>query len=75
MPIAVASALKFCSTLRIVEDLIGREQHHRGLEEVVVEGTEELGDEKRHEPALFQQAERIEHDGKRPHMWQNRGNA
>ena len=43
------------------EDRIGREQHHAGLEQVVVEGTEELGGEQRQEPALLEQPEGIQH--------------
>src|SRR3546814_2469650 len=46
--------------LGIVEDLIGREQHHRRLEEVIVEGAEKLRDEKRQETALLEQPERSE---------------
>src|SRR3546814_12504204 len=47
--------------LGIVEDLIGREQHHRRLEEVIVEGAEKLRDEKRQETALLEQPERTDH--------------
>ena len=39
----------------VVEHAVNDEQHHRILEQIVVEGAEELGDEKRQEPALFQQ--------------------
>ena len=47
--------------VRIVEDRIGREQHHRRLEQIVVEGAEELGGEEGQEAALLQQPQGIQH--------------
>ena len=41
-----------------IEDLVGREEDHRVLEQIVVERPEELGDEQRQEPALPHQSER-----------------
>ena len=39
----------------VVEHAVNDEQHHRVLEQIVVEGAEELRDKERKEPALFQQ--------------------
>jgi hypothetical protein len=46
-----------------VEHAINDEQHHRILEQIVVECTEKLGDEKGQEPALPQQRNGAGHGG------------
>ncbi len=58
MKMPVAMALNRVSASTRVEDLVGREEDHRVLEQIVVERAEELGDEKRQEPALPHQTER-----------------
>ena len=41
----------------VIIDLIHHEQHHGVLEQVIVEGAEKLGDEKRQKTALFEEPE------------------
>ena len=48
--------------MRVVEDRVGGEQHHRRLEQIVVEGAEELGDEQRQEAPPRKEPEGIEHN-------------
>jgi hypothetical protein len=46
---------------RVGIDVIGDQDHHRGLEQIVVERAQELGDEQRQEAPLGQEVERILH--------------
>ena len=48
------------------EDLICGEQDHRCLEQIVVEGSEELRDEERQKSPLLEEPEGIDHGGKSP---------
>ncbi|GGO96635.1 hypothetical protein GCM10011329_23590 [Stakelama pacifica] len=47
--------------MRIGENRIGREQDHRGLEQIIVKGPEKLRDEQWQKSALSQQAKRAYH--------------
>ena len=58
---------------RVIEDVIGGEQHHRLLEQIVVERSQELRDEQRKKAALLEQAERTDHGRKRSSAWPNNG--
>ena len=57
MKTPVVIALNQVSDALVIIDLVDDEQHHRVLEQIVVERAEQLGDEQRQEPARAEQVD------------------
>ena len=57
-----ATALNVASWVGVAVDAVDHQHHHRGAEQIVVEGAQELGDEDRQEAAAAQQLGRGFHE-------------
>ena len=57
---------------RVGIDGVGDQDHHRRLEQIVVEGAQELGDEQRQEAPLRQEMDRILHGAQARAAWVRR---